>query len=328
MNKILFFVDIYKWLMDFIVFFTGGEVTIFFRFHNAKLSVRHNYKAFMIIFKHGKELQNYLEKETALKHSVGFVPTMGALHDGHLSLLKKCKKVSQVTVASIFVNPTQFNNTEDLKKYPRPLTNDILILEESGCDILFLPDENEIYPDEASKRKSFNLGVLETILEGEFRPGHFQGVCLVMEKFLNTVNPDFLFLGQKDFQQCLIIKRLTELINRNIEIIICPVFREKSGLAISSRNVRLNSSERETASELYQSLLFIKDNLASGNFSKLKSQVLQRLENKGFNVEYLELAKRDNLEIVTDFKKDEELIILIAAFISNVRLIDNILINP
>lgn len=314
--------------MDFIDFFTGGEVTIFFRFHNAKLSVRHNYKAFMIIFKHGKELQIYLEKQKALEHSVGFVPTMGALHAGHFSLLEKCKAISQLTVASIFVNPTQFNNTEDLKKYPRPVTNDILILEESGCDILFLPGEMEIYPDEDSKKKSFDLGVLETILEGKFRPGHFQGVCLVMEKLLNTVNPDFLFLGQKDYQQCFIIKKLTELIHKKTDIIICPIFREKSGLAMSSRNVRLNSSDRQTASELYKSLLLIKDNLASGNFSKLKIEVLHRLETKGFKVEYLELAKRDNLEIVTNFKKDEEFIILIAAFISDVRLIDNILINP
>lgn len=281
----------------------------------------------MIIFKHGKELQNYLEKEKALKHSVGFVPTMGALHEGHLSLLRECKIVSTITVASIFVNPTQFNNAEDLIKYPRPVTNDIFILEESGCDILFLPDENEIYPDEDSKKKSFDLGVLETILEGKFRPGHFQGVCLIMEKLLNTVNPDFLFLGQKDYQQCLIIKKLTELISKKTDIIICPIFREKSGLAMSSRNIRLNSSERETASELYQSLLFIKENLTSGNFSKLKSDVLQRLVSKGFKIEYLELPKRDNLEIVADFKKDEKLIILIAAFISNVRLIDNILIN-
>lgn len=282
----------------------------------------------MIIFKHGNTLENFLRVKKIKKKSIGFVPTMGALHEGHLSLIRKCKKGSKITVASIFVNPTQFNSKEDLKKYPRTLNNDILLLEENGCDILFLPDEKEIYPNVESKKKSFSLGTLESIMEGKFRPGHFQGVCLVVEKLLNIINPDFLFLGQKDYQQCLVIKKLISLMHKETRVIICPIFREKNGLAMSSRNVRLNSSDRETASELYRSLDFIKENLSGDNFLKLRKQVLIRLQAEGFKVEYLELAERNSLKLITTFNAGEELIILIAAIISNVRLIDNLLINP
>ncbi len=310
------------------LFFTGGEVTIFFYLHNAKLNIRHNYKAFMIIFKHGGKLEDFVLRKKNKNNSIGFVPTMGALHEGHLSLIRECKKVSKITIASIFVNPTQFNNKEDLKKYPRPVSKDILLLEENGCDILFLPDEKEIYPNDESKKKSYRLGNLESIMEGEFRPGHFQGVCLVVEKLLNIINPDFLFLGQKDYQQCLVIKKLISLMHQKTRVIICPIFRETNGLAMSSRNARLNPSERENASELYRSLNSIKENLSGDNFLNLRKQVLSHLQEKGFKVEYLELARRKNLKIVTNPNGGEELIILIAAFLSNVRLIDNLLINP
>ena len=282
----------------------------------------------MIIFKQVKDLTKYLQKRQVDKNSIGFLPTMGALHEGHLSLLKECKKMSKVTVCSIFVNPTQFNNTEDLDKYPKSVSNDILLLEQNECNVLFLPDEKEIYPDERSKQKHFDLGYLETILEGEFRPGHFQGVSLVVEKLLKIVNPDFLFLGQKDFQQCLIIKRLVGLMNRNIKIIICPILREESGLALSSRNLRLSFSDRKLASELFRTLVSIKNKLKSEDFLKVKDQAIQDLETKGFKVEYLELAKKNNLEIVSHFNPGEKLIILIAAFLGDVRLIDNLLINP
>jgi len=282
----------------------------------------------MIIFKKVKDLTKHLQKQQVAKNPIGFVPTMGALHQGHLSLLKECNKISKVSVCSIFVNPAQFNNEEDLKKYPKSVSRDILLLEQNGCDVLFLPDEKEIYPDEKSKQKHFDLGYLETILEGKFRPGHFQGVSLVVEKLLKIVNPDFLFLGQKDFQQCLVIKRLAGLMNKNIKIVVCPILREESGLAMSSRNLRLNSSDRKLASELYHTLVSIKNKLSRENFLKLKSQAIKDLESKGFKVEYLELAKKNNLEIVSHFNPGEELIILIATFLGDVRLIDNLLINP
>jgi len=282
----------------------------------------------MTIFKHAKDLTKYLQKSKQDKHSVGFIPTMGALHQGHLSLLNQCKEVSTISVCSIFVNPTQFNNPEDLKKYPNKVSQDILLLEENGCDVLFLPDEYEIYPDEKSKQKQFDLGYLETILEGKFRPGHFQGVSLVMERLLNIVNPDFLFLGQKDFQQCLVIEKLVKLLNKDIKTIICPIVREAGGLAMSSRNLRLSEEDRKLAAELHKTLESIKNHLRHDNFLQLKNDAISRLESKGFKVEYLELARKSDLQIVSCVKDSEGAVVLIAAFIGGVRLIDNLLINP
>ena len=280
----------------------------------------------MIIFKHFKDLQSHLVKSHSSKVSIGLAPTMGALHAGHLSLIKKCKEQTGIAVCSIFVNREQFNNPEDFKKYPHTIDTDVLFLEEHECDVLFLPNEKEMYPDEASKNNHFDLGYLENILEGKFRPGHFQGVCLVVEKLLNMINPGYLFIGQKDFQQCLVIKRLVGLMNKEIKIIVCPTLREKNGLAMSSRNLRLNKDEKETASRLYQSLQFIKDNLTTANFLQLKEQSISSLEKIGFKVEYLALAKAKNLKLVSEYNNSEDHVILIAAFLNEIRLIDNLLV--
>jgi pantoate--beta-alanine ligase len=214
----------------------------------------------------------------------------------------------------------------DFQKYPKTIENDILLLEENGCDVLFLPDEKEIYPSEESREKHFDLGYLETVLEGKFRPGHFQGVALIVEKLINIVNPDSLFLGQKDFQQCLVIKRLIEIMDKEIQMIICPIHREESGLAMSSRNVRLNSSERNLAAELHRALVSIERQLTKDNFLTLKNKAINDLQKKGFKVDYLELAKKNTLELVSHFNEEDELILLIAAFLGDVRLIDNLLI--
>jgi pantoate--beta-alanine ligase len=282
----------------------------------------------MIIFKHAADLKKFLASSPLSERTVGFVPTMGALHAGHLSLLKASKEKCTITVCSIFVNPTQFNNADDFKKYPKTIERDILLLEENGCDILFLPDEKEIYPDETSKNKHFDLGYPETILEGKFRPGHFQGVSLVVEKLLHIVEPDFLFLGQKDFQQCIIIKRLISLMGIKTRVIVCPILREENGLAMSSRNLRLSDREKEIASSLHQALLSIKENAKNEDFSTLRKIAVQNLENAGFNVDYLELAKSEDLALLKDFIDDGEMVILIAAFLHHVRLIDNLVINP
>ncbi len=327
MNKILFFVDIYKWLISLIFFLTGGKVTIFFVHTNVQLNVELNYNGFMTIYKYAKDLEKRIQKTKVSGSSVGFVPTMGALHEGHLSLLRKSKKTAEITVASIFVNPTQFNNAEDFKKYPKTIEQDILLLASNGCDILFLPAEKEIYPNEESRQKHFDLGYLETILEGKFRPGHFQGVCLVVEKLLNIVQPDFLFMGQKDFQQCMVIKRLIELMQVNVQLVICPILREETGLAMSSRNLRLDPSERIHAAQLHQALASIKKNRNKQNFLSLKNKAVIDLKNNGFNVEYLELARKNDLVLLTDFNEKEDMILLIAAFLHDVRLIDNLLIN-
>lgn len=280
----------------------------------------------MLLFKHFNDLHSYLLNVHSSNVSIGFVPTMGALHAGHLSLIDQCKKQAGITVSSIFVNPVQFNNLDDFKKYPNTIDQDILLLSDHGCDVLFLPDEKEMYPDANSKNKQFDLGYLETILEGEFRPGHFQGVCLIVEKLINMVNPGLLFIGQKDFQQCLVIKKLIALMKKEIKVMVCPTLREENGLAMSSRNLRLLPNEKEIAAGLYQILKSIKMQINSTNFLKLKEDGINRLKVKGFKVEYLELAKAKNLEIVNNYTPGESHVILIAAFLNGVRLIDNILI--
>jgi pantoate--beta-alanine ligase len=281
----------------------------------------------MRLFKHAEDLQKYLKTNLNSSETIGFVPTMGALHQGHLSLLAKSKELSGITICSIFVNPVQFNNPSDFKKYPKTIENDILLLEEYGCDILFLPSENEIYPDENSRNKHYELGDLEKILEGKFRPGHFQGVCLVVDRLLSIVAPDIIFIGQKDFQQCLVIQRLIELTRRKTKVVICPIVRESSGLAMSSRNLRLNEEQKNKASLLHATLIFIRDGLTIRNFSSLKNEAHSNLEKNGFRLEYLELARRCNLESVSEFSQEEELILLVAAFLNDVRLIDNLLIQ-
>ena len=278
----------------------------------------------MILFKHSKDLQSYLNYLANTKKTTGFVPTMGALHKGHLSLIAQSRKHADISICSIFVNPVQFNNKEDFKKYPSTIESDILLLEEAGCDITFIPSEYEIYPGGNYNLKHYELGNLENILEGEFRPEHFQGVCLVMEKLLDIVNPSVLLLGQKDYQQCLVIKRLIGLLNKPIEVVICPILREVSGLAMSSRNQRLNEQEKKLASELYKTLVQIKENINANNFLHLKKNELTRLENLGFKVDYLELTKSNDLEIVEHCTNNENYFVLIAAFINTVRLIDNL----
>ncbi len=281
----------------------------------------------MILFKHSKDLRSYLKKIKRNDLRVGFVPTMGALHQGHISLIDKSKSETDITVCSIYVNPVQFNNPEDFKNYPVTIEADILMLEKSRCDILFIPGGKEIYPDEDSKKKHFEIGYLETILEGKYRPGHFQGVCVVMEKLLNIVEPTHLFLGQKDFQQSLIIKKLVDLLKKDLEIIIVPTLREESGLAMSSRNLRLTHAEKNIAAELYKALVQIQKDLAPGKIPVLKKEAISNLEDLGFKIDYLEIANTGNLKIVKDFTSGKDLIILIAAFLNNIRLIDNLLVT-
>jgi len=254
------------------------------------------------------------------------VPTMGALHEGHISLIEESKKRSAITVCSIFVNPTQFNNPDDFKKYPITREQDILMLEENRCDVLFLPDEKEIYPDKASKEKRFDLGFIETVLEGKYRPGHFQGVCLIMDKLLDIVKPDLLFLGQKDFQQCLVIKKLIEIKEAPVKVVVCPIIREPDGLAMSSRNTRLSEEERQRAPKLYRALQSIRKDLNSSNFDDLRKAAIEELEKKSFKVDYLELASKDNLK-KAHLSAHEPFVLLIAAFIGDVRLIDNLIVT-
>ena len=259
--------------------------------------------------------------------TIGFVPTMGALHNAHIDLVNHSATVCNITVCSIFVNPTQFNDPSDYNKYPVTLERDIRMLATSKATILFAPPVSEIYTEGTSSLEHYDLGYLETLLEGEFRPGHFQGVCQVMSRLLKIVDPDVLFMGQKDYQQCMVIKKLLAQLNQDIRLETCPTIREKDGLAMSSRNMRLNNEQRTKAPLIYQVLKEIKGNLMPGDLSHLKQEAVKRLTNGGFRVEYVEIADAGNLHPYNEWNGYTPLVGLVAAFIGDVRLIDNMLLN-
>jgi pantoate--beta-alanine ligase len=278
----------------------------------------------MILFKTAADLTKYLRTKRKTAHTIGFVPTMGALHAGHISLVENSKNKHPVTVASIFVNPTQFNDPKDFAKYPVTIEQDIAALEEVGCDILFLPGIDEIYPAGIAGLPHFEIGRLETILEGKYRPGHFQGVCQVMDRLLKIVMPDTLFLGQKDYQQCMVISQLTRLQQLPAEVLVVPTLREASGLAMSSRNTRLSDTGKQNAVAIYRSLLFLKEHLRKGDTTSNKMAAADMIKAAGFEkIDYVEIADAVTLETVDMWNGEQAVVGLVAAFIEGVRLIDN-----
>jgi len=280
----------------------------------------------MIIYKNALQLNAHIQNIKTTEKKIGFVPTMGALHDGHLSLIRAASKINAFKVCSIFVNPTQFTDQDDFDRYPKTIEKDIEMLVQAGCDVLFFPPKSEVYT-QSFVSKNFPLGSVELVLEGHFRPGHFQGVCQVVDRLLNIVQPDILYLGQKDYQQCMVIQKLLSLTNKEseIELLIEPTQRESDGLALSSRNMRLNDGERKNATAIFQALLYIKDHIDQTSFPILKEKAFMILKEKGFTVDYVEIANRHTLEPALE--SQEALIALIAARLGNVRLIDNMLMN-
>jgi pantoate--beta-alanine ligase len=281
----------------------------------------------MIIFKHPKDLQSYIQNGAIDPNSIGFVPTMGALHKGHISLIQTARVENSLVVASIFVNPTQFTDQLDFEKYPSTIESDILKLENSGCDILFLPTVADIYPNGITANQQYNLGHLDTILEGKYRPGHFQGVCQIVHLLLQIISPGKLYLGQKDYQQCLVIKKMISLLHIGTSVIICPTQREPDGLAMSSRNVRLTSIEREKATYIFKMLNYINENSKAEDLEKLEQIVQNKLTEQGFKVEYVAIADQLTLENIQYRDKPSTPVALIAAYINQVRLIDNLILN-
>ncbi|KAA5536694.1 pantoate--beta-alanine ligase [Taibaiella lutea] len=281
----------------------------------------------MLIFKSIGQIQSYLKSAGLEGTKIGFVPTMGALHEGHISLIKAAQKENKITVCSIFVNPTQFNNPSDLEKYPRTTEKDIELLHDNCCDVLFLPDVEEMYPDGQILEKQYDLGFVETILEGASRPGHFQGVAQVVEKLLDIIKPDNLYMGQKDYQQIAIVRRLLKLMNTNIQLKTIATTREPDGLAMSSRNKRLTEPQRNIAGLIYQCLVSIQTKEGLQHFSIVKKECEDILAKKGFKPDYVALADAETLEPLEDYVKDRNTVALIAAFIGDVRLIDNLLLN-
>jgi pantoate--beta-alanine ligase len=279
----------------------------------------------MKLIKHINKLQETIKIEKNKGKKIGFVPTMGALHQGHIALINEAKVQNDVVVCSIFVNPTQFNNPDDLKKYPKTLEADIEKLEAADCTILFLPEVEEMYPAN-EKPKFYDLGFLETVLEGKYRPGHFQGVCMIVDKLLLAVKPHILYLGRKDYQQCMVVKAMMEIEKHETSLTICETVRENDGLAMSSRNIRLNEMERQHALHIINTLNYIKQNIQQGDLIQLKEQAINNLTKNGFKVDYVEIADTDTLEIQNNWDGNKKLVALVAAYLNEVRLIDNILL--
>lgn len=278
----------------------------------------------MILFKTIDELKKYIKAKRLSGISIGFVPTMGALHSGHLSLLRASKAKTELTVCSIFVNPTQFNDPSDYQQYPVTIEQDIRSLESEDCDVLFLPSVTEIYPA-GFQKKQYKLGALETSLEGEFRPGHFQGVCQVVDRLLSIVEPDWLFLGRKDYQQCMVITELIRQTGIHTRLQIVPTMREASGLAMSSRNLRLTAQDREKATAIYRSLQWIKTTIRPGTTLALSEAAEKILLEAGFDkVDYISIADAQSLEPIENWDGQLPIVALAAGFLSGVRLIDNI----
>ena len=279
----------------------------------------------MILIKNKLTLNACLSDLRTCGKTIGFVPTMGALHAGHLSLIQKSITDNDLSVCSIFVNPAQFNNITDLEKYPVTIENDIDMLENVGCDFLFLPFTEEMYP-----RKEipvhYELGSLENILEGKYRPGHFQGVCRIVDKLLAIVKPNVMYLGRKDYQQCLVIDKMMNEKKYKTTLSICDTLREADGLAMSSRNMRLTFDERLQAVKIIESLRMIKGGLKAGDISQIKKDATLFLENNGYKVDYTEIADAETLALQDVWDGSKKIVALVAAYLNGVRLIDNIVL--
>ncbi len=278
----------------------------------------------MYIFTSKTDLQKHLATLSNEK-TVGFVPTMGALHQGHLHLVKQSKKQCDTTVCSIFVNPTQFNNSTDLANYPNTLKADLEKLEQLACDIVYTPTVDDLY-EKGEKAKEFDFGSLSTSMEGEFRSGHFNGMATIVEKFFNIINPQKAFFGQKDLQQLQIVKALAKQMQSAIEVVRIPTIREGSGLAKSSRNKLLSENAKKEATLIYNCLNYCKNNKEKG-VAELKSYIINQFEKqKNFKLEYAEIVNINTMQPTKIWQGENENAICIAAYHSGVRLIDNIIL--
>ena len=270
------------------------------------------------------ELVAYLSKITKEK-TIGFVPTMGALHQGHLSLIEESNKKCDITICSIFVNPTQFNNERDLVNYPNTINADLEKLERLACDVVYIPEIEDLYENEETA-KTFDFGSLTTSMEGEFRPGHFIGMATIVEKFFNIIQPTIAFFGQKDLQQLQIVKALVKQMKSTIKIEGMPTIREKNGLAKSSRNKLLSESAKKEAALIYNCLHYCKNNKKKG-ITELKYYIQNQFEqHENFKLEYAEIVALNTMQPIKKWQGKNENAVCIAAYHSGVRLIDNIIL--
>jgi len=258
--------------------------------------------------------------------TIGFVPTMGALHKGHLSLVEQACKENDVAIVSIFVNPTQFNDLKDLERYPRTLDSDMILLEKTGCHLVFAPEVTEIYPEPDTRK--FAFGTLETVMEGKYRPGHFNGVAQVVSKLFEIVKPNKAYFGLKDFQQLAIIKNMVTQLILPVEIVACPIVREKSGLAMSSRNELLTTDERKNAALISETLFKAKELPGEKSVNELENWISETInKNRYLTVEYVEIVDDVQLQPVKNWSDVGTKICCVAVFCGKIRLIDNIVFN-
>jgi pantoate--beta-alanine ligase len=274
------------------------------------------------VFKDKLELSAHL----STKSKVGFVPTMGALHYGHVSLIKMSVNQCDVTVCSIFVNPAQFNDKNDLLNYPRTVEKDLEMLEQAGCDIVFIPEIEEIYPKNVPMQQ-YDFGTIEMVMEGEHRPGHFNGMANVVQRLFDIVKPHYAFFGEKDYQQLCVVKQLVKMLNLPITIVPCKIIREKDGLAMSSRNMLLSENERAQAIGIYNTLTLVKQKSTIARPEELLVFAQKNFQNYPLILpEYIQFAYADNLEKLVVHEQNRPLMMFIAVKLGKVRLIDNMLI--
>lgn len=276
----------------------------------------------MKVLKSKKTLIDYVERQREMGKKIGFAPTMGALHQGHLSLYKAAKKENDEVISSIFVNPTQFNNPDDFQKYPKTLEKDIELLEKAGVDAVYVPNVEEMYPDGLNSKK-YDFEGLENEMEGKYRPGHFDGVGTIVEELFRQVQPHNAYFGEKDYQQLAIIKKMVEKTNLPVKIHGIPTLREEDGLAMSSRNVRLTETQRKEATIIYETLAKVKEWFKVISLDEIKQRVTDIFRNSNFELEYFVIADEETLKEANTIDEDKEYRAFIVAYADTVRLIDN-----
>lgn len=276
----------------------------------------------MKVLKSKKTLIDYVERQREMGKKIGFAPTMGALHQGHLSLYKAAKKENDEVISSIFVNPTQFNNPDDFQKYPKTLEKDLELLEKAGVDAVYVPNVEEMYPDGLNSKK-YNFDGLENEMEGKYRPGHFDGVGTIVEELFRQVQPHNAYFGEKDYQQLAIIKKMIEKTKLPVKIHGVPTLREEDGLAMSSRNVRLTETQRKEATIIYETLVKVKEWFKVISLEEIKQRVTDIFRNSNFELEYFVIADEKTLKETDFFYKDKNYRAFIVAYAGDVRLIDN-----
>lgn len=281
----------------------------------------------MFVFKQVSGLQHWLDGQRSAGKSIGFAPTMGALHEGHLSLVQAAKADCDLAVVSIFVNPTQFNDPSDLDKYPRMPEKDIALLIGAGCDVLFMPPVDEVYPPGLNLGVLLDFGPLDRVMEGEFRPGHFLGMATVVKRLLDIVQPQRLYMGQKDFQQLTIVQDMLRQLGSDIILVRCPTTREADGLAMSSRNLRLSPELRAAAPEIYRSMQAAKSALEREPVAVVQARAIKRLQAVGLKPEYFDIVDGATLLPIEQYTDSDFVVICVAAWAGEVRLIDNLVVK-